>query len=132
MSKKLPHQTDLVVGLNIRMWRLQARMSQTELGNRLGVTFQQVQKYEKGANRVGASRLMQIADALGVPLQALFEGTESANTNEHDSPLKYVADAQALRLVRAFADIEDSALKRSLVNVVEDLASRQRPNNHPK
>ena len=121
MGKKSPQQTDVVVGHNIRFWRLERKMSQTDLANLLGLTFQQIQKYENGANRVGASRLMQIAEALEVPSHAFFEGSGS-ETPETDSPIKFVGDQQALRLVRAFADIEDAALRRSVVNLVEGIA----------
>ena len=121
MGKKSPQQTDVVVGHNIRFWRLERKMSQTDLANLLGLTFQQIQKYENGANRVGASRLMQIAEALEVPIHAFFEGAGSETPETH-SPIKFVGDQQALRLVRAFADIEDAALRRSVVNLVEGIA----------
>ena len=106
MGKKSPHQTDVVVGRNIRIWRLEKKMSQTELANRLGLTFQQVQKYESGANRVGASRLMQISEALDVPIHSFFEGAGGDVAAQTESPMSLVADAQALRLVRAFAGID--------------------------
>lgn len=121
MGKKSPQQTDAVVGHNIRFWRLERKMSQTDLANVLGLTFQQIQKYENGANRVGASRLMQIAMALDVPIHVFFEGAGPA-TDKEESPIKFVGDQQALRLVRAFADIEDAGLRRSVVNLVEDIA----------
>ena len=127
MGKKSPHQTDVVVGRNIRIWRLEKKMSQTELANRLGLTFQQVQKYESGANRVGASRLMQISEALDVPIHSFFEGAGTETATETDSPMSLVADAQALRLVRAFAGIDDGSLRRSVVNLVEGIADRQQP-----
>lgn len=121
MGKKSPQQTDVVVGHNVRFWRLERKMSQTELANNLGLTFQQIQKYENGANRVGASRLMQIALALDVPIHVFFDGAGPA-TNEMESPIKFVGDQQALRLVRAFADIDDAGLRRSVVNLVEGIA----------
>ena len=121
MGKKSPQQTDVVVGHNIRFWRLERKMSQTDLANILGLTFQQIQKYENGANRVGASRLMQIALALDVPLHVFFDGAGPATT-VMESPIKFVGDQQALRLVRAFADIEDAGLRRSVVNLVEGIA----------
>ena len=127
MGKKSPHQTDVVVGRNIRIWRLEKKKSQTKLANRLGLTFQQVQKYESGANRVGASRLMQISEALDVPIHSFFEGAGGDMTSETESPMSLVADAQALRLVRAFAGIGDGSLRRSVVNLVEGIADRQTP-----
>lgn len=77
MRKKGPHQNDVVVGRNIRIRRLAKNMSQTALAERIGITFQQIQKYEKGTNRVGASRLMQIAEALDVPIHSFFAGARS-------------------------------------------------------
>ncbi|HBF59912.1 MAG TPA: XRE family transcriptional regulator [Methyloceanibacter sp.] len=121
MGKKSPQQTDVIVGHNIRFWRLERKMSQTDLANILGLTFQQIQKYENGANRVGASRLMQIALALDVPIHVFFDGAGPATT-EMESPIKFVGDQQALRLVRAFADIDDAGLRRSVVNLVEGIA----------
>jgi transcriptional regulator with XRE-family HTH domain len=128
MGKKSPQQTDVVVGHNIRFWRLERKMSQTDLANLLGLTFQQIQKYENGANRVGASRLMQIATALDVPIHAFFEGA-GPQTDQAESPIKFVGDQQALRLVRAFADIDDAGLRRSVVNLVEGIAGRQPEEN---
>ena len=121
MGKKSPQQTDVVVGHNVRFWRLERKMSQTDLANILGLTFQQIQKYENGANRVGASRLMQIALALDVPIHIFFDGAGPA-TNEMESPIHVVGDQQALRLVRALADIDDAGLRRSVVNLVEGIA----------
>jgi len=75
VMKQDPTPIDVLVGENIRICRLQRRLTQTELGQRIGVSFQQVQRYENGANRVGASRLTQVANALEVPLLSLFDGT---------------------------------------------------------
>ena len=131
MGKKSPQQTDVVVGHNVRFWRLERKMSQTDLANSLGLTFQQIQKYENGANRVGASRLMQIALALDVPIHVFFDGAGPA-TNEMESPIKFVGDQQALRLVRAFANIDDAGLRRSLVNLVEGIAESRPEENSAK
>jgi transcriptional regulator with XRE-family HTH domain len=125
MGMKGPHQTDVVVGRNIRLRRLEKRMSQTDLGGRLDLTFQQVQKYEKGANRVGASRLKQIADVLEVPVHLLFDGA-GEDVPASESLLSLISDAKALRLARAFARIENSALRRSVVEMVESIADRKR------
>jgi transcriptional regulator with XRE-family HTH domain len=124
MGKKSPQQTDVVVGHNVRFWRLERKMSQTDLANLLGLTFQQIQKYENGANRVGASRLMQIAQALDVPIHAFFDGA-GPQTDDPVSPIRFVGDQQALRLVQAFADIEDAGLRRSVVSLVEGIAERK-------
>src|SRR5216684_5373196 len=101
VAKRSPLPIDVLVGQNIRICRLQKGLSQGELGRRIGVTFQQVQKYEKGANRVGASRLQQIADVLGVPIPTLFDG---ASTAADHSPLQtarsFLAKPHSLRLVQ--------------------------------
>ena len=131
MGKKSPQQTDVVVGHNVRFWRLERKMSQTDLANLLGLTFQQIQKYENGANRVGASRLMQIATALEVPIHAFFDGA-GPQTDNMESPIKFVGDQQALRLVRAFADIDDAGLRRSVVNLVEGIAGSPPEENEAK
>src|SRR5690349_17989111 len=78
MAKKAPNPTDKHVGARVRMRRMMMSMSQEKLGDALGLTFQQVQKYEKGANRIGASRLQQIAHILQVPVSFFFEGAPSA------------------------------------------------------
>ena len=126
MGSRGPHQTDVVVGRNIRIRRLERKMSQTELGDSLGITFQQVQKYEKGVNRVGASRLIQIAGALGVPIDSLFEGAGPEAADKSDSPLELMSDPQALRLAQAFAGIGDSKVRRSIVNLVEKIVGYPR------
>jgi transcriptional regulator with XRE-family HTH domain len=123
MRTKLPNQTDVTVGHNIRMCRQHARMSQTELGEQIGVTFQQVQKYEKGVNRVGAGRLVQIANALNVRLPTLFDGVKETSSGATTTPLELIDDAAALKLLEAFADVSDSALRRAIVHLVAQLAA---------
>ena len=110
-SPKSPEPKDIEIGRLIRARRLLCRLSQTELANTLGVTFQQVQKYEKGVNRVGAGRLAKIADTLEVPVSFFFEGMAglkgvAANINES---LGLIRTAGALRLVRAFENMPADA-----------------------
>ena len=119
---------DIHVGQRIRMRRIMIGMSQQALAQKLGLTFQQVQKYEKGANRIGASRLYQIAEILEVPVFFLFEdlpGTKS-RASEHSIP-KYLMDftgtAQGLRLVQAFARIPDNNSRNDIVRIVESIAA---------
>lgn len=93
-------------------------MSQGDLASRIGVTFQQVQKYEKGTNRIGAGRLPQIAEILGVPVGALFKdhaGTVSV-------PVKLVTDTAAVRMLTAYADITDKSIRRNLSELVDRIA----------
>jgi transcriptional regulator with XRE-family HTH domain len=124
MSVRNPEPIDAVVGKHIRLRRLSKGLSQTELGKRVGVTFQQVQKYEKGVNRVGASRLLRIAETLEVPVSFFFQGADYKETeSDVESPLSLIAEPQALRLVQAFSGIGNPHLRRSLVELVERIAS---------
>jgi len=94
-------------------------LSQAQLAKRLGVTFQQVQKYEVGANRIGTGRLVKVAAVLGIPIQVLFEG---ADTDPSRSLLALIASERAFRLARAFAAIDNSTLRLTLVYLVEKIA----------
>ncbi len=124
---KRSNPVDVAVGRNIRLNRIARGISQTELGNRIGVTFQQVQKYEKGTNRVGASRLNMISKALDVSLARLFDGIESnrSNKNADASPAMLIGEPQAFRLATAFSAISDSGLRRDIVQLVERIAKQR-------
>ncbi len=133
MSTKSPNPVDKHVGSRIRMRRIMLSMSQEKLGEALGLTFQQVQKYEKGTNRVGASRLQQISEVLQVPVSFLFDGAPTKTTNgegfaEGPSPA-YVTDvlstSDGVALVRAFSRIGDPKLRRSIVELAEQIAARE-------
>jgi transcriptional regulator with XRE-family HTH domain len=114
---------DAVVGLNIRALRLARKMSQTALADQIGITFQQVQKYEKGVNRVGAGRLVRIAAALGVPVMRLLDGVTGAPPKSNTPPaVALIAHAHPLRLVKAFATIDDRAVRRALMMLTEGIA----------
>ena len=130
MSVKRPDPVDVEVGHRIRIERLSRGLSQTALANQLGVTFQQVQKYEKGVNRVGAGRLTKIAEVLGVPVSTFFSGkevleSEQNRNGDEASPLKLLTVSGAFRLLRAYADIEDSNLRRSIVDLVEQISTHR-------
>jgi len=130
MAKKSPDPVDRHVGARIRMRRLMLTFSQTKLADTLGLTFQQVQKYEKGVNRVSASRLQHIASFLQVPVSFFFEGTpinrnEDANNFNALSPeyvTAFLSSTDGLHLVRAFTRISNRALRRSVVKLVEQIA----------
>jgi transcriptional regulator with XRE-family HTH domain len=130
MSKS-PRRVDVLVGRNIRMRRLQRGLTQSELGDHLDVTPQQIQKYENGANRVGASRLSQIAGALAVPLAALFDGRA---TNRHAGPDPFgralLADPNALRLAQAFDTIPASRRRIAILRLIETIGNGQ-PGDRP-
>jgi transcriptional regulator with XRE-family HTH domain len=127
--KKAPNQVDRHVGGRVRMRRMMIKMSQEKLGEALGLTFQQVQKYEKGTNRIGASRLQQIAGVLGVPVDFFFSGAPqgdapAAGLGEPTSP-SYEADlltADGLKLLRAFHVIKDHKVRRRLVDLAQALS----------
>ncbi len=130
MTKKSPNPTDRHVGSRVRMRRLMLGMSQEKLGDALDLTFQQVQKYEKGTNRIGASRLQQIAHFLQVPVAFVFDGAPdvlgtSSGLGEAPSPA-YVADflstTDGLALTKAFMRIKDAKLRRRIVDLVSQIA----------
>jgi transcriptional regulator with XRE-family HTH domain len=130
MPRNAINPTDKHVGSRLRMRRLMLDMSQSDLADGLGLTFQQVQKYEKGANRVSASRLQHISQILQVPVPFFFEGAPAAfgvsqaakGTAEAPSP-SYVSDflatSDGLSLAKAFMCIEDAKLRRAIVRLVE-------------
>src|SRR6202451_3990930 len=118
MKSRGPQSLDKVVGRNIRVHRLAKEMSQTDLANKLGVTFQQIQKYEKGTNRVGSGRLYQIAALLEVPVTAFFEGGDTHATPRSGSPFDLLADPVSLRMVQAFSEISDQKTRRAVLALV--------------
>ena len=122
-SAKSPSPIDVTVGRNVRIWRMAKGLSQAQLARRLGVTFQQVQKYEVGANRIGTGRLVRLAGILGVPIAALFEGTDAAEPSR--SLLALVSDRRSFRLAHAFSTIKDNVFRLSLVNMVEKIAAAE-------
>ena len=124
MAKKSPNPIDKYVGARVRMRRIMLNMSQEKLGDALDLTFQQVQKYEKGTNRIGASRLSQIATALDISVAELFEPS-NGKTSEIDSPFKLLAEPGALRVLKAYVRTADPAVRRAIVNLIEGIAGRE-------
>jgi transcriptional regulator with XRE-family HTH domain len=121
-GKRGPKSVDKIVGRNVRIFRLAKGLSQTDLADKLGITFQQIQKYEKGTNRVGSGRLFEISQILGISLLALFEGSKTALANNDDaSPFGLLADPLSLRLVQAFSEIAERRTRYSLVELVESM-----------
>jgi transcriptional regulator with XRE-family HTH domain len=118
-----PSAIDVAVGRNVRIWRMAKGLSQAQLANRLGITFQQVQKYEAGGNRIPTGRLVKTATILRVPIAALFQGTDAAEPSESASFLALVSDRRSFRLAHAFAAIKHSKFRESLVNMVEKIAA---------
>jgi transcriptional regulator with XRE-family HTH domain len=133
VAKKAPNPIDRHVGSRVRMRRMMLSMSQEKLGDALGLTFQQVQKYEKGANRIGASRLQHIAGILQVPVSFFFEGSPAhegglpSSLGEAPSPTyvsDFLATSDGLSLTKAFVRIKDAKLRRRIVELVEQIAAK--------
>src|SRR5262250_1881318 len=131
MAKKAPNPIDKHVGSRVRMRRMMLSMSQEKLGDALGLTFQQVQKYEKGTNRIGASRLQQISHILQVPVAFFFEGApDLPNGGDHGlngapSPAyvsDFLATSDGLSLTKSFMRIKDAKLRRRIVDLVQQIA----------
>lgn len=130
MAKKIYKPVDVFVGTRVRARRVELGMSQEKLAHAIGLTFQQVQKYEKGANRIGSSRLMQIANALDVAPTFFFEGvpgpTHKANTKDGspDYVAEFVSSSDGLALLKAFMRVPKE-LRRSIVHLVAKIAKHQ-------
>lgn len=130
-NKKKPNPIDIHVGSRIRLRRTMLGMSQEKLGESLGITFQQIQKYEKGTNRVGASRLQNISGILNVPVSFFFEDAPGDSAGQpgmaEASSSNYVVDflssSEGLQLNRAFVKITDPKVRRRLVDLVKALAA---------
>ena len=146
MAKKQPSSIDAHVGSRVRLRRMLIGMSQEKLGELLGLTFQQVQKYEKGANRIGASRLFDIAQILGVPVQYFFEelaatkdihGSNGSHFSEGDREpfvMDFVSSAEGLQLIRSYTRVTDVRVRKRILELVkslggeeEDLVAHPRP-----
>jgi transcriptional regulator with XRE-family HTH domain len=130
-SKKAPNSTDTHVGNKLRMRRIKMGWTQQKLGDALGVTFQQVQKYEKGTNRISASRLQQIFDILQVPPEYFFDGAphvegmiETKDARSVAEISDFVASSEGLALIKAFMGIQPR-LRRRIVDLVEEIADYQ-------
>ena len=127
---KRPNATDVHVGDKVRMRRKMLGLSQGKLGERLGITFQQIQKYEKGTNRVGASRLQAMAQELDVPITYFFpdpaaaQGTGPQQAGE-DYILDFMSSSEGLELSRAFSRISDAKVRRKIIGLVRAPDSEQ-------
>ena len=130
--RKDPNPTDRHVGSRIRMRRMMLGMSQEKLGDAVDLTFQQIQKYEKGTNRVGASRLQQFATILRVPPAFFFEGSTLSGTSPRqiviDDPFApsivtdFLSTNDGLSIVKSFAAIKDAKIRRKLVELAQQIA----------
>lgn len=132
-SKKAPNPIDIHVGSRVRLRRMMLGMSQEKLGEHLGITFQQIQKYEKGTNRIGASRLQHIATTLKVPVAFFFEDAPGSPAEVEgfgeSRPTSYVVDflssSEGLALNKAFVRIEDGKVRKRVVDLVRALSGEE-------
>lgn len=131
-TKKKPNPIDTHVGSRIRLRRNMLGLSQEKLGESLGITFQQIQKYEKGTNRVGASRLQAISSILGVPVSFFFEDAPGevapggfAESQSTDFVVDFLGSSEGLQLNRAFVKIRDPKVRRKVIDLVKALAAQE-------
>ena len=128
LPKKNTNPVDAQVGSRVRLRRMLIGMSQERLGELLGLTFQQVQKYEKGLNRIGAGRLFDIARILGVPIDYFYEGLTGASNrgfseNDASPPIvEFMSSSEGLQLALAFMRIVDTKVRRHVLDLVKSLS----------
>lgn len=129
MAKKTPHPIDVHVGGRVRMRRMLLGMSQDKLGDALGLTFQQVQKYEKGVNRIGASRIFEIAGALNVPIQFLYDDfvgqigiSPGFAEGEEGAFMQLLHSPEGVQLCRHFSEIKDPKVRKRVLELVKTLS----------
>jgi transcriptional regulator with XRE-family HTH domain len=125
MPAKPPNPIDVHVGERIRMWRTERKISRITLGEALGLTGQQIQKYEKGTNRIGASRLQLICRVLEIPVSVLFEGALGSPPGEGGMPqhiTDFMESPEGARFVAAFSKIADRKMRRGIARLVNRIA----------
>jgi transcriptional regulator with XRE-family HTH domain len=132
VPKKQANPIDAQVGNRVRIRRMLIGMSQERLGDLLGLTFQQVQKYEKGVNRIGAGRLYEVAKILGVPIDFFYEGVAAARNDksgfsEAGAPpvMEFVSSGEGLQLSLAFMKIKDPKVRKRVLDLVKSLAEEE-------
>ena len=129
ISARSSGKYDIELGRRLRLRRVEQKMSQSELADKLGVTFQQVQKYEKGVNRIGASRLQHIATALDAPVTFFFDdadaGKRAIESKREVESLIFLDSSFSLRLLRAYSAVKDQAVQRQFVTLIESIAANE-------
>ena len=131
MPKKQANPIDVQVGNRVRIRRMLIGMSQERLGDLLGLTFQQVQKYEKGVNRIGAGRLFEMSRILNVPVDFFYEGVNShagqagAGDGESAPVMEFVSSGEGLQLSLAFMKIKDAKVRKRVLDLVKSLAEEE-------
>jgi transcriptional regulator with XRE-family HTH domain len=135
VPKKQANPIDAQVGNRVRLRRMLIGMSQERLGELLGLTFQQVQKYEKGVNRIGAGRLFEVSRILGVPIDYFYEGVngqlavQTSQSSPHATPpiMEFVSSGEGLQLSLAFMRIKDPKVRKRMLELVKSLADEEEP-----
>jgi transcriptional regulator with XRE-family HTH domain len=130
VAAKTPNPIDVHVGERIRMARTERKISRIALGEALGLTLQQIQKYEKGTNRIGASRLQRICAVLEIPVSFLFEGTLGSSPGESCMPqdiIDFMESEEGVRFVAAFERITDRKMRRGIVRLANRIADYVQP-----
>jgi transcriptional regulator with XRE-family HTH domain len=134
-TKKKPNPIDIHVGSRVRLRRTMLGFSQEKLGESLGITFQQIQKYEKGANRIGASRLQNISTILKTPISFFFDDAPDSSggrvkgmgeANSTNYVVDFLSSSEGLQLNRAFVKISDANVRRKVVDLVKALAAEEK------
>lgn len=135
MPKKQANPIDAHVGARVRLRRMLVGMSQERLGELLGLTFQQVQKYEKGVNRIGAGRLFEVAHILGVPIDYFYDGVDAnlaeaggagfAESGGSPPVMEFLASGEGLQLSLAFMRLKDPKLRKRVLELVKTLAGEE-------
>lgn len=132
-GKKQPNPIDVHVGSRIRLRRNMNDMSQERLGDSLGISFQQIQKYERGTNRVGASRLQNIANILNVPVSFFFENApdqgasllDPSHASPQDDLQAFLSSPEGFRLNQEFVKIKDSKVRHRIIEMIKAIATDQ-------
>jgi transcriptional regulator with XRE-family HTH domain len=131
IDRKTPNATDVHVGTRVRMYRIKAAMSQEALGKQLGITFQQIQKYEKGTNRIGSSRLQQISEILNIPVASLFGDLPGPKRNDSDNLMNefvaFTGTSLGLRLFQGCMKIRDKNVRIHLTRLIESISEVMPP-----
>src|SRR5438874_1511982 len=131
LPKKKANPVDAHVGYRVRLRRVLIGMSQERLGELLGLTFQQVQKYERGMNRIGAGRLYEVAEILGVPISFFYEGVNGVQPSgeggglESSAVMDFLSSNEGIQLSTAFIGIKDAKVRRRLLDLVRSIAGEQ-------
>jgi transcriptional regulator with XRE-family HTH domain len=133
VPKKQANPIDIQVGNRVRIRRMLIGMSQERLGDLLGLTFQQVQKYEKGVNRIGAGRLFEVSRILNVPLDFFYEGVAAqlAGNEQESAPpvMEFVSSGEGLQLSLAFMKIKDTKVRKRVLDLVKSLSEEEEQKN---